>query len=339
MKNTIFVLPLLILSFFIPSVSAQQEVNLYSARKEALIKPVLDEFTKNTGIKVNLVTGKADALIKRLQSEGRNTPADMLITTDAGRLHRASKAKLLQQFQSAKIDSLVPEQYRDREGFWIGLSLRARTLMYSVDRVNEKELADYEDLADPKWNKRICVRSSGNIYNQSLVASMTATIGAEATEAWARGLVKNMARKPRGGDRDQIKAVAAGQCDIAIANSYYLGKMIHDKDKKNRDAAAKVAIFWPNQSNRGTHVNISGAGISKYAKNKDNAVKLLEFLLSAKSQAWYAKINHEYPIRDGVEIGETLKSWGGFKSDALNLGLLGENNQQAVKIMDRAGWR
>jgi iron(III) transport system substrate-binding protein len=316
------------------------EVNLYSARKEALIKPLLDKFTEQTGIEVNLVTAKADALLARLKSEGKLTPADVFITVDAGRLHRAKAADLFQPIDSATLNSAVPEQYRDPDGVWYGLSLRARPIMYVKGKLDPAKLTRYEDLSDAGWKGRICIRSSGNIYNQSLVASMIAADGEADTEQWARGLVANLARPPAGGDRDQIKAAAAGQCDIAVANTYYLARMLGDqKDDAQRMAAEKMAIIWPNQGDRGTHVNISGAGITRHSKNRENAIKLLEFLASDDSQNWYAEVNHEYPVKAGVEISDTLKSLGEFKADSVNLNALGENNAAAVKLMDRAGWR
>ncbi len=304
------------------------EVNLYSARKEQLIKPMLDEFTRQTGIKVNLVTGKADALLQRLQSEGANSPADVLITTDAGRLHRAKQAGVLQAVSSAVLTKSIPASYRDPQGYWFGLSLRARPIIYAKDRVQAVALSSYEALADEQWHKRICIRSSSNIYNQSLVASMIAANGVQATETWANRFVKNFARPPKGGDRDQIKAVASGQCDIAIANTYYLGQMIHSDKAEQKSAAAKVAVFWPNTSDRGTHVNISGAAVTQSAKHKDAAIKLIEFLTSDVAQQWYADTNLEYPV-----------SWGTFKADTINLSKLGELNAEAVKLMDRAGWQ
>lgn len=318
---------------------AQEVVNLYSARKEQLIKPLLHEFTRQSGIKVNLVTGKADALLKRLESEGRNSPADLLITTDAGRLYRGKVAELLQPVESEVLEGAVPASYRDPEGYWYGLSLRARPIIYVKDKVDPAELSGYEALADPKWKGRICIRSSGNIYNQSLVASMIASGGEQKTKEWANSFVANFARKPSGGDRDQIKAAAAGVCDIAIANTYYLGKMVHAKDDGQRQAAAKVAIFWPNQDGRGVHINISGAAVTAAARNKANAIKLLEFLVSDSAQQWYAEVNHEYPVKEGVTWSETLKAWGEFKPDNINMAKLGEYNAAAVKVMDRVGWK
>jgi iron(III) transport system substrate-binding protein len=319
--------------------ASAEEVNVYSARKEQLIKPLLDEFSRETGIEVNLITSKANALLKRLETEGESSPADVLVTTDAGRLHRAKEAGVLQPAMTEALQSKLPVNLQDKDNYWVGLTTRARVIVYAKDRVNPSELSTYEALADDKWRNRICIRSSNNIYNQSLVASMIAHRGADATEEWAKGLVKNMARKPAGGDRDQIKAVAAGQCDVAVVNTYYLGKMIHSPDAAQQDAAEQVAIFWPNQSHRGTHVNVSGIAITKAADNKDNALKLVDFMLSEDAQKWYAEVNHEYPVVEGVAWSDTLKDWGQFESDALNLSRLGELNTQALRIMDRAGWR
>ncbi len=330
------VLLLLTLSFN----SIAEEVNVYSARKENLIKPLLDKFSAETGIKTNLITAKADKLLTRMVNEGRNTPADLFITTDAGRLDRAKRAGVLQKIESPVIDKAVPAHLRDVDGQWVGLSQRARVIFYARDRVKPGELSTYEDLADPKWKKRICIRGSSNIYNQSMVASMIAVKGEAETLQWAKALVTNLARKPKGGDRDQIKAAAAGQCDIAIANTYYYGKMLDSKkDVKQVEAANKMAVLWPNQNDRGAHINVSGVGVSKHSKNKDNAVRLIEYMLSAESQAWYASVNYEYPVVADVPASELVASWGEFKSDAINLSRLGELNAQAVKIMDRAGWQ
>lgn len=317
--------------------SSAAEVNLYSARKEALIKPILDEFSKQTGITVNLVTAEEDALLKRLANEGDNSPADLLLTTDAGRLFRAKQAGVTQPIKSAAIEAAVPAQYRDPEWHWVGLSLRARPILYVKGKVDPKELSTYENLADPKWKGRICIRSSGSIYNQSLVASMIAAQGPEKAESWVKSFVANFAVPPKGGDRDQIKAAAAGQCDLAIANTYYLAGMLASAEEKT--AAEKMGVFWPNQSDRGVHVNVSGAALAKSAKNKDAATKLLEFLASPQAQSWYAQANGEYPVRDGVEESLVLKSWGSFKADTLNLAKLGDFNADAVKMMDRAGWK
>ena len=315
------------------------EVNVYSAREEQLIKPLLDAFSKDTGIKVNLITGDDDPLLERLKREGENSPADVLITADAGRLHRAVENGSLQPIQSAKLNQAIPAHLRDAGNQWFGLTYRARVLFYNPATVKPTELTTYEDLADPKWKGRICVRSSGNIYNQSLLASMIAAKGAAAAEQWAQGLVANFARPPNGGDRDQIKAVASGQCDIAIANTYYYAQMLYGGDAAQKAAASKVKIAFPNQADRGTHINISGAGITASAKNKDNAIKLLEYMTLDDAQRWYSTTNGEYPVKRGIEASPELQSWGTFKSDALNLSALGKNNAQAVQIMDKVNWQ
>ena len=335
--STYFTFGLLGLAVSLPAFADLNEVNVYSARKEALIKPLLDDFTQKTGIKVNLVTGKADALLKRLELEGQNSPADLLITTDAGRLYRAQEAQVLQAAINPEIAKQVPANLQDKNGYWLGLTTRSRFIVYAKDRVQESELSSYQALTDAKWKNRICVRSSNNIYNQSLVAAMIANDGEAATEKWAKGFVANFARKPNGGDRDQIKAVAAGQCDIALVNTYYLGQML--KDQKQKAIAEQVSVFWPNQNQGGAHINISGVGITKSAKNVAGANQLIEILLSQDAQTWYAEVNNEYPVIASAPWSQTLKNWGEFKADDLNLEQLGKFNAQAVKIMDRAGWR
>jgi iron(III) transport system substrate-binding protein len=331
----------LMLTGLVQSAWAAGEVNIYSARNEVLIKPLLDRFTAETGIVVNLVTGNAGALMKRLESEGVNTPADLFLTVDVGRLHAAKAAGLFQPVTSELLESRIPQHLRDKDQNWFALSARSRVIIYSRDRVDPARLSTYEALTDLQWLGKICIRSSNNIYNQSLLASMIANDGPQAAETWASGIVANMARKPKGNDRGQISAVAAGECDIAIANTYYLGKMqTSDKEDGQRRAAEKVAVFFPNQSGRGAHMNVSGAGVIKYAKNRDNAVRLLEFLVSDESQNWYAQANHEYPVVEGVSVSDIVAAWGyPFKSDALNITVLGLYNAEAVRIFDRAGWK
>ncbi|MDE0390652.1 MAG: Fe(3+) ABC transporter substrate-binding protein [Rhodospirillales bacterium] len=327
-----------------PSVLSAEDgetVNIYSARKEALILPILERFQEETGIEFHLVTGKADALLKRLQLEGEATPADVFITVDAGRLHRAKEAGVLQTIGSETIDAAVPAHLRDADGYWVALSKRARTIMYANGRVDPAALSTYEGLTDPMWEGRICIRSSGNIYNQSLVASMIEANGAEQAEAWAKGMVANFARPPAGGDTDQLRAAAAGECDIAVANTYYFGRLAASAKEEDQAVAAVLTAFWPNQSEgeRGVHVNVSGVGITAHAQNRDTAIRLIEFLVSPEAQAWYAEVNHEYPVVPGVPASETLESFGAFAEDTLNLTALGANNRQAVELMDRAGWR
>ena len=318
-----------------------ESVNIYSARKEALILPILERFRDQTGIEFSLVTGKADALLKRLRMEGEASPADVFITVDAGRLHRAKEAGVLQKIGSESIDAAVPAHLRDADGFWVALSKRARTIVHARDRVDATALSTYEGLADPTWKGRICIRSSGNIYNQSLVASMIEASGVEQTEAWAEALVGNFARPPAGGDTDQLRAVAAGECDVAVANTYYFGRLAASSKEEDQAVAAALKVFWPNQGegDRGVHMNVSGVGITASAQNRDSAIRLLEFLVSPEAQTWYAEVNHEYPVVHGVAASETLESFGAFKEDTLNLTALGANNRQAVELMDRAGWR
>ena len=332
-------LPLLCsLALALPAAPAQ-EVNVYSGRKEALIKPLFDRFTEETGVRVNLVTGKADALIKRLELEGERSPADLLVTVDAGRLHRAQEQGLLQSISSALLNEVVPEQYRDPQGYWYGLSVRARVIVYSRANIDPAQLSTYEALADPAWHDQLCVRPSSNIYNQSLVASMLAHHGREQTQQWLRGLVANFARDPKGGDRDQVKAVAAGRCNLALINTYYLAGMLGSDIDTEVTAANQVGLFWPNQQGRGAHVNVSGAGVTRSARHREAAIRLLEYLVGVQAQAWYGKANHEFPVREGVAGGRLLQSWGPFQADNLNLAVLGEKNQDAVRAMDRAGWK
>lgn len=315
------------------------EVNVYSAREENLIKPVLDRFSRQTGITVNLITGGADELITRMGLEGANSPADVLLTVDVGRLLRAQSMGLLQPVKSDVLSSQIPEQYRDSDGYWFGISLRSRVIVYDKDRVVPARLSTYEDLADPKWAGKICIRSSSNIYNQSLSAAMVSHHGVDATEAWARGLVANMARNPQGGDRDQIAAVAIGQCELAVVNTYYLAGMLNATSRAERKQAQAVAVFWPNQNDRGAHINVSGAGVSEHAPNRAEAIKLLEYMVSDEAQTWYAEANNEYPVRADIPVSDILASWGEFKADPLALEQLGTHNAEAVRLMDRAGWR
>lgn len=315
------------------------EVNVYSARKEALIRPLLDAFTADSGIEVRLVTGKAGQLHERLAAEGRNSPADVFLTVDAGNLHRAREAGLLRPVRSAVLEEAVPARWRDPDGYWFGFSLRARVLIYAADRVAPGELSTYEALADPAWRGRILVRSSGNVYNQSLIASLIAANGAEATEAWARGLVANMARTPKGGDTDQIRAAAAGEGDVAIANTYYYGALAASDDPADRAVVAATGVFFPNRDGRGTHVNVSGAGICAHAPNAESALALLEYLAGPEAQETFARLNHEFPVRAGVPVSGAVAAWGDVRMDDLPLAVLGARNREAIELADRAGWR
>ena len=317
----------------------QSEVNIYSSRKEPFIRPLLNTFEKETGIKVNLVSGEDDVLIERLKTENQNSPADLLITADAGRLNRAMKLNLLQPVQDKELETQVPKALRDHNGFWFAMTQRARIIAYAPDRVDTKNLSGYESLSDPMFKGRLCARSSSNVYNQSLTAAMIAHLGEGATENWLKGMVANFARAPQGGDRDQVKDIAAGKCDLALVNTYYVATMMQSNDPSEQKAAQAVKVFWPNQKDRGAHMNISGAGVTRHAKNKTEAIQLLRFLVKNESQKWYAETNHEYPIRADIPKSALLSQWGHFKAETLPMSQLGELNQAAVILMDKAHWK
>ena len=315
------------------------EVNVYSYRQETLIRPLLDAFTEESGITVNVVSGKADALLERLKNEGINSPADLLLTADVGRLLRAQAADVLQPLKSDLVNAIVPAAYRDPGNMWVGLSTRARTIFYAKDRVDPATLSTMAALTDEAWEGEICVRNASNIYNQSMLSAMIAREGAQAAEAWAAGIVANMARRPQGGDRDQLRAVAADECDIAIANSYYYGRMMAEEPgHADRVVAESVGLFWSDQNAFGTHVNISGAALTKHAKNKVEAIQLVEFLLSPEAQKIFAETVYEFPVREGVALSPIVEAWGPYKADDQNLSAIGENSTEAVMIMDRVGW-
>lgn len=314
-------------------------VNVYTHRHYESDQELFKRFEEQTGIKVNVINASADELIQKMTLEGRNSPADVLITVDAGRLYRAKESQLLQAIESSTLDSVVPNHLKDKENHWFALTKRARVIAYAKDRVNPDELSTFEELTDEKWANKLLIRSSGNIYNQSLLASIIANQGDESAKEWVAGIVRNMARTPKGNDRDQVKAVAAGEGDLAIVNTYYIGLMANSNNPKEVSVAQAIGIFFPNQQTTGTHINVSGAGVAKFAPNKENAVKFIEFLLSEEAQSLFALSNYEYPVNSNVEISETLMQWGGFKEDTLNLTRLGENNKKAVILFDEGGWR
>jgi len=317
----------------------EQVVNVYTHRHYEADNELYRKFTDETGIRVNVINANADELIQRLQSEGPNSPADVLITVDGGRLNRAMDKGLLQAVESEVLNANVPAEFREPGGHWYGMTYRARIIVHATDRVKPGEIKNYEDLADPKWKGKVLVRSSEHVYNQSLTASMLLADGEEKTAAWAKGLVANFARDPKGNDRDQVKAIAAGEGDIAIVNSYYIGLMLHSENVEEKKAAESITLVFPNQDNRGTHVNISAAGVTKYAPNRENAVKFLEFLSGATAQEVFAGTNFEYPVNPTVPLSETLVSWGTFKKDNANVSEIGRLNDQAVIIMEDAGWK
>lgn len=317
----------------------EEVVNLYTDRHYETDEELLKLFTEETGIKVNVVKGKSDELIERLAREGVDSQADLLVTADAGRLHRAKAQGLLKAATTDTLAANVPENLRDKDNQWWGLTVRARVIVYSKDRVNPSELSTYEDLTSAKWKGKVLVRPSENIYNQSLLASFIAINGEKKAKEWAAGLVKNMAREPQGSDRDQAKAVVAGEGDLAIMNTYYVGNMANSSDPEEVKVAEKVGVFFPNQGDKGTHINVSGIGLTKSAKNEENAVKLMEFLSSEKAQKQFAEANYEYPVHPNVEPAELLKSWGEFKAQDINLSALGDYNSKAVEIFNEVGWK
>jgi iron(III) transport system substrate-binding protein len=317
----------------------QQEVNIYSHRHYDTDQALYHAFEEETGIKVNIVTANADELIQRLKSEGDLSPADILITADAGRLGYAKEIGLLQSFSSEIIEDNVPAAYRDFAGYWTGLTLRGRVVVFDTAITDGSELSTYEALAEPVFKDQILIRSSSNIYNQSLLASLIAHNGAEAAYKWAEALVGNMARDPKGNDRDQMKSLIAGEGRYAIVNTYYIGLLLNSTNSNEREVGERIGVFFPNQNGRGAHVNISGAGITTYAPNRDNAISLLEFLTSEASQALFAQANYEYPVREGISLNPTVAKWGEFKKDTLSLSKLGELNTEAVKIFDQSGWK
>lgn len=320
--------------------SESKEVNVYTSRHyPGIDDAIYKSFTDKTGIKVNIIKADGQELIQRIKTEGSNSKADIYFTADAGNLYIAKEAGLLQPIKSAVLEKNVPANLRDKDNMWTGLTMRARVLVYAKDRVNKDQLSTYEDLTNPQWAGKVLIRSSNNIYNQSLLASFIELNGETKAKEWAKGLADNMARKPEGGDRDQALAVAAGVGDVAIMNTYYLGQMLNSKDPKEVQAAEKLGVFFPNQNTSGTHVNVSGAGVVKTSKNIANAIKLLEFLSEAEAQKTFAEASTEYPVNPNVEPSALLKTWGAFKKQDINLSKLGENNKKAVQIFNEVGWK
>jgi iron(III) transport system substrate-binding protein len=316
-----------------------QTVNLYSSRHYDTDDELYEGFREATSIRINVVEAEADQLIERIKSEGQNSPADILMTVDAGRLWRAEQEGLFQPVSSTALTGAIPENLRHPDGLWFGLTKRARVIMYNKNVVSPSELSTYEDLVDPKWRGRFLTRSSTNIYSQSWVGSIIAAHGPDEAEAWAKELVANFARDPEGGDTDQIKAVAAGLGDLAIANTYYLARLVKSDKPEDQAVAETVQVFFPNQDDRGTHVNISGAGVVKTAPNTAAAIEFLEYLASPEAQEIFARSNNEYPVVEGVAVDSVVSGFGEFKADSLNAAVFGRNNPEALQITDRAGWK
>jgi len=332
-KLTAWPAMLLALCLTVPTAQAADEIVVYSARKEHLIKPLFDAFTKKTGIEVTYITDNAGPLLERLKAEGANTPADMLMTVDAGNLWQAAEQGVLAPVESKFLAKTIPAHLRDPDNRWFGLSVRARTIVYSTERVKDGELGSYEGLADPVWKGRLCLRTSKKVYNQSLVAMMIARSGEAETEKVVRGWVENLATPPFSNDTKAMEAIIAGQCDATIVNTYYYGRL------KRENPDAPLALYWPNQVSSGVHINVSGAGVTTHAKHREHAVQLLEWLASTEAQQLYASLNMEYPVNSEVAADPVVAAWGGFKTDTTNLSKAGELQSRAVMLMDRTGYK
>ena len=326
---------------FAGSALAQDNVlNLYSSRHYQTDEALYANFTRLTGIKINRIEAGEDALIERVKNEGERSPADVLVTVDAGRLWRSEQLGFFQPVKSAALDARIPASLREPSGLWFGFSMRARLIAYNKDKVKPAEVATYESLADPKWKGRVCMRSSTNVYNLSLMGAMIDHLGAEKAEGWARAVKANLARDPKGGDTDQLKSVAAGECDITVTNQYYYARLARSEKPDERQVADKVGVVFPNQSSWGTHVNISGAGVMKNAPHRANAIKFLEYLASDEAQRYFADGNNEWPVVAGVRSDNpVLKAFGDFKRDAINVAVLGRNQPDSQKIYDRVAWK
>ena len=315
-------------------------VNIYSSRHYQTDEALYSGFTKKTGIKVNRIEAGEDALIERIRNEGERSPADVFITVDAGRLWRAEQMGLFQPVKSRLLESRIPESFREPDGHWFGFSMRARVIAYNKAKVQPGEIQTYEQLAEPKWKDRVCMRSSTNIYNLSLMGALIDHLGAEKAQAWAKAVRGNLAREPKGGDTDQLKAVAAGQCDVTVSNQYYYARLARSQKPDERQVAEKIGIVFPNQDTWGTHVNISGAGVLKHAPHRAAAVQFLEYLASDEAQRYFADGNNEWPVVDSVKLDNpVLNALGEFKRDQLNVAMLGRNQPASQKIYDRVAWK
>ena len=340
MKKITYLILISIL-FSCESVKKVQEVNIYSQRHYAVDELQYENFTKLTGIKVNVTKANADELIQRLKNEGDKTEADLFITVDVGKLWQAGDMGLLQKINNDIINPNINPSLLDKNNYWVPVTYRSRILVYSNERVDKSELSSYEDLANDKWKDRILVRSSSNSYNQALMSSLVANIGIEETQKWSAAIVKNFARNPKGNDRDQVKAIAAGQGDVAIVNSYYIGLLLSSQNEEELNAGKSVSVFFPNQgeNQRGAHINVSGIAITKNSKNKENAIKLIKYLQTDEAQKTYVNNTYEYSVNPSISPNEIVRGWGDFKMDDLDLNLLGSKRDEAIRIFDKSGWK
>lgn len=336
--------PLVAAAALVASTSAhaaeEKQLNLYTARHYQTDEALYTDFEKQTGIKINRIEGGEDALFERIKAEGANSPADVFLTVDIGRIWRADQAGIFAPAKSALLAKRIPAAFRDPDGEWFGFSARARVIAYDRGLVKPGEIARYEDLADPKWKGKLCTRSSSHPYNLSLIASMVSHLGEAKAKAWVEGVTANLARTPKGGDTDQLRAVAAGECAIAIGNHYYYVRLMRSSKSADRAVVERVGIVWPNQADRGVHMNISGGGMLRHAPHKDAALRFLEYLASDQAQTYFANGNNEWPTVPGVKLANPeLEKLGEFKTDALNVAELGKNQAVAQKLADQAGWK
>ena len=323
------------------SINKSNEINIYSQRHYDSDKMQYKKFEEKTGIKVNVTKAGADELIQRLKNEGDNSQADLFITVDVGKLWQASDMGLFQKFDDKKVFNNIDPQFLDKNGYWVPLTYRSRVVVYSNERVKKEDLSTYEDLANEKWRGRLLVRSSSNAYNQALMSSLVANLGPDAVTSWSEAVVKNFARDPKGSDRDQVKAIAAGQGDIAIVNSYYIGLLLSSEKEEEISAGNSVSVFFPNQGEgeRGAHINVSGIALAKNAPNKENAIELIKYLTSVEGQETYVNNSYEYSVNPNVKPDQIVQAWGEFKKDPVDLNMLGVKRDEAIRIFDKTGWK
>ena len=341
MKNYIYLIVIVLLSSCMPNTNKSKEINIYSQRHYDSDKMQYKKFEEKTGIKVNVTKAGADELIQRLKNEGDNSQADLFITVDVGKLWQASDMGLFQKFNDQKVFDNIDPQFLDKNGYWVPVTYRSRVVVYSNERVKKEDLSTYEDLANEKWRGRLLVRSSSNAYNQALMSSLVANLGSDAVTSWSEAVVKNFARDPKGSDRDQVKAIAAGQGDIAIVNSYYIGLLLASQKEEEINAGKAVSVFFPNQGDgeRGAHINVSGIALAKNAPNKENAIELIKYLTSVEGQETYVNNSYEYSVNPNVKPDEIVQAWGEFKKDPVDLNMLGVKRDEAIRIFDKTGWK
>ena len=341
MNKYLYLVFILLLSSCIPNTNKTKEINIYSQRHYDSDKMQYKKFEEKTGIKVNVTKAGADELIQRMKNEGDNSQADLFITVDVGKLWQASEMGLFQKFDDQTVFNNIDPQFLDKNSFWVPVTYRSRVVVYSNERVKKEDLSTYEDLANEKWKGRLLVRSSSNAYNQALMSSLVANLGPDAVTSWSEGVVKNFARDPKGSDRDQVKAIAAGQGDIAIVNSYYIGLLLASEKEEEINAGNAVSVFFPNQGegDRGAHINVSGIALAKNAPNKENAIELIKYLTSVEGQETYVNNSYEYSVNPNVKPDEIVQAWGEFKKDPVDLNMLGIKRDEAIRIFDKTGWK